>query len=195
MKIRRFLSSLAAFAVVAGIVLQQGDVSAASLTSQVQLLVKADLTDTSGLVEARAPLVMQRILTLASGDAANEASVVWSDSRTIVASGSETLDFAGGGLTDPFGAAVEPAKIRAIVVSAAAGNQNDVVIGNDVNHVPILSDATTTVTIQPGGIFVLTAPALAGVAVTAGTGDIIAVANSGAGSSVDYSIVVLGTAS
>ncbi|MBN2204309.1 MAG: hypothetical protein JW767_04725 [Thermoleophilia bacterium] len=171
---------------------QGGDVGAASLASSVNLTVKAKLTDTPGLASAEAPLVLQRLIEFADGTGAGQANTVWSDRRTIAASTTEDLDFSGGGLTDAFGTAIAPSKIRAIIVSASSGNTNNVVVGGDANSIPFLSAATTTVSIQPGGVFVFTAPATAGIAVTADTGDILQVANGGADTTVTYDVVVLG---
>jgi len=192
----RALAALAAAVVlVFGLVLQQGDVGAASLSSNIQLRVKADLTETAGLAPASAPLVLQRSLTLTNGTGANQADTVWSDQRTLTASSTEDLDLAGGGLKDAFGVAFEPVKVRLLVVTAAGANTNDVVLLGDANSVPFLSTAATTVAIPPGGFIVLATPNLAGVAVTADTGDIVQVANGGAGTSVTYDIIILGTSS
>ena len=189
----KILAVLAAVAIAFGV--QFGDVNAASLKSQIMLTVDTTLTSTLDLTTASAPLRAQKILDLANGVAANQANVIWSDQRTIAASTTEDLDLIGGSLTDVFGTAVAPAKVRAIIISAASANTNNVVLGGDVNSVPFLSAAATTVAIQPGGLYVITAPALAGIAVTAGTGDILQVANSGAGTTVTYDIIVIGTSS
>jgi hypothetical protein len=46
----------------------------------------------------------------------------------------------------------------------------------------------------PGGIFLFVNPGAAGIAtVTAGTGDILRVDNSGAGTTVTFDIVIIGT--
>lgn len=196
MKRLRVVSVLAVVAALLGFgLVQSGDVAAASLSSSIFVRVKADLTGTSGLASAVAPIAFERLATMTNGSGANQADVVWSGVRTLAASGSENLDFKGGGLVDSFGVAINPAKLRAVIVSASAGNTNNVVLGGNANSIPFLSAVTTTVAIQPGGMFVFTAPGSAGVAVTAATGDIIQVANSGAGTSVTYSIIVLGTAS
>mgnify|MGYP000488088098 CR=1 FL=1 len=52
--------------------------------------------------------------------------------------------------------------------------------------------ATHTVALPPGGNLILTAPA-SGWTVTAGTGDLLRVANSGAGTSVTFDIIIIGT--
>lgn len=197
MKNKRWLLSLATLAVLtAGLLFQQGDVdAAAALRSQIHLTVRSDLTNTIGLASATAPIVLERNLVLADGNGANQARVIWSDQRTIAASTTEDLDLLGGGLLDPFGVAFAPVKLRGIVITASTGNTNNIVLGGDANSVPFLSAAATTVTIQPGGMFVLMEPGSAGIAVTAGTGDIVQVANGGAGSTVTYSIILIGTSS
>lgn len=194
-KHNRWLAGLAIAAVlVGGMLFQQGDASAASLKSRVELKVTGTLTNTLDLNEASAPLAALRTQDFANGVGASQANVIWSDRRTVNASTTEDLDFAGGGLTDAFGAAVAPAKIRAVIITSAAANVQNITLFGDANSVPLLNTAATTVTLQPGGMYVFTAPATAGVAVTAGTGDIIQVAN-GAGVAITYDIIVIGTSS
>jgi hypothetical protein len=194
----RSLSSLALFCLLAVALVgltQTGDVAAASLTSRIEIQVTAKLSSQLDLVAAEAPLAKQVLLDLTNGTGTNQANTIWSDQRTIAPSTTEDLDIVGGGLTDAFGVAFAPVKVKALIVCASSGNTNNVVLGGDANAVPILSAAATTVSIQPKGCFVLTAPATPGIAVTAGTGDIIQVANSGAGTSVTYDIIVIGTTS
>lgn len=178
-----------------GALFNRGDVNAASLRTTLLLRVNANLTSSSDFAEASAPVFLEKQDVWANGAAAQQAQLVFSDKRTLAASTTDDLDLAGGALTDPFGAAFSPAKLRAVIITASATNTNTVVVGGDVNAVPITSTAATTVTLQPGASFVLTAPALAGIAVTAGTGDILQIANGGAGTSVEYSVVLIGTSS
>lgn len=195
MKRGKFFVALLALVALVGGLANQGDVSAATLTTRIQLNLSGELQSALDLVTASAPLVLRKTLDLANGTGANQANVIWSDQRILAASATEDLDLAGGGLLDPFGVAFAPAKVRCIIVAASSLNTNNVVLGGDVNSVPFLSTAATTTTIQPGGMVVFTAPGLAGYPVTAGTGDIIQVANSGAGTSVTYDVVVIGTSS
>lgn len=195
MKRFRVLTFLAAaVALVVGLAIQ-GDVGAASLTTDIALKVKANLKETVGLSSAEAPVVLQRTLNLTNGVGADQADTVWTDSRTLAASASEDLDLAAGGLTDAFGTAFAPAKIRLLVVSASGSNTNDVVLFGDANSVPFLDTAATTTSVPPGGFAIFAYPNLAGIAVTADTGDIIQVANGGAGTEVDYDILIAGTTS
>jgi len=190
------LTSIMAVAVLlAGLLVQQGDVGAASLTSKITVQVTGTLVNVLDLdTQVQAPLASQFTQSFANGVGANQANVIWFDTRTLAVSTTEDLDFAGGGLVDALGAAVAPAKIRAVIITSASANTQNITLFGDVNSVPLLSTAATTITLQPGGMYVFSAPATAGVAVTAGTGDIIQVAN-GAGTSVTYSVVVIGTSS
>lgn len=174
---------------------QQGDVGAATtLQSSIEVKVRGNLANDLDLVDASAPLVKTAVLQMTNGVAANQANVIWSDRRVLNASTTEDLDFAGGGLVDAFGVAIAPAKIRAVLIYSLSTNAQSLTLFGDANSIPILNTAATTTTLQPGGMFMVVAPALAGFAVTAGTGDIIQVAN-GAGVAVTYDIIVLGTTS
>lgn len=130
---------------------------------------------------------------LASGTGANQADLLWCDERTISASSSENLDLAGS-LTDAFGATLTMVEVVAIIISASSGNTNDVVVGAaGSNPLPLFGGTSGTIAVRPGGLFVIAAPNAAGqVTVTAGTGDILKVANSSSGSSVTYKIMVVG---
>jgi len=186
---------LLALGLLVGLVSQQANVDAAALNAQVQIQIKATLSNSLDLQAASSPLSVLRTLNLTNGTGGNQANVVWSDTRTLAASTTEDLDFAGGGLVDAFGAAVAPARIRAVLIVASCANTNNIVALGDANSIPFLSTAATTVTIQPCGFLLLTSPGATGVVVTAATGDIIQIANGGAGTSVNYDIVVLGTTS
>ncbi len=194
MKYRRHLVALAAALVlVLALTFQIGDARAA-VTSSIQLTVKGNLTATSGLAASSAPALVQRTLSLANGVSSGQADMVWSDRRQIAASSSEDLDLAGGGLVDAFGTAFEPASVKILVIVAFGSNTNNLVVLGNAAAVPILDTAATTHDVEPGGIFLVASPA-AGFAVTATTADIIQVANGGAGSVVDYDVLIIGTSS
>lgn len=166
--------------------------AAATLDSRIKVQLTGTLSNVLDLVTVSAPLTKTYTVDIDNGTGTNMADVIWSDTRTIAASTTEDLDVAGGGLTDAFGAAFAPAKIKAIAICPASANTNNVVVGGDANSVPFLSTAATTVSVQPGGCFILVNHKT-GITVTAATGDIIQVANSGAGTSVSYDILVIGT--
>jgi len=139
------------------------------------------------------PLVKRYTVALANGVAANQANVVWADQRTIAPSGVDSLDLQGGGLVDALGVAFAPVKLKAIIIQSAKANLNNLTLFGDANHVPILGTVATVTTLQPGGIYAQQWPALAGVAVTAGTGDIVKVTNAAGTNSVVYDIIIIGT--
>ncbi len=132
-------------------------------------------------------------ISLASGTGANQANAMWADTRTLTASSTENLDLAAV-LTDAFGTALTFTKVKAILVMAAAGNTNNVVLGGAASNAFInwVGDATDVINIRPGGVFMLAAPDATAYAVTASTGDILKVANSSSGTSVTYTIVIIG---
>ena len=132
--------------------------------------------------------------TLLNGTAADQASQAFSDERTLAASTSEDLDLAGG-LTDVFGNAIAFTKIKAIAIFADADNGDNVEVGGAASNgfnswVGAVGDQ---VIIPPGGMFLLTAPDLAGFPVTSSTGDLLTINNADSGASGTYKIVLIGT--
>jgi hypothetical protein len=98
-------------------------------------------------------------------------------------------------LTNAFGATITAAKIKAIMIKAAAGNTNDVhVIHPASAGVPLLLAAGDGFKVKPGGWVQMAAPALAGLAtVTPTTNDLLTITNGGAGTPVTYDIMIIGT--
>ncbi|MEU3098512.1 hypothetical protein ABZ690_28100 [Streptomyces sp. NPDC006967] len=154
----------------------------------------AELSSSLDLGTGRAPQSLARKMQLADGTGAGAADLVWSDRRTIAASGSEDLDLAGA-LTDAFGATVTFARIKGLVIAAAAANTNNVVVGAaSATQWATLFNAAGTVTLRPGAFLAVgTGEADAtGYAVTASTGDLLKVANSSSGTGVTYDIHIIG---
>ena len=163
-----------------------------SLNSKIVAQIVATHTSALDLGTASLPLTVTERISLASGTGANQADRIFSDTRTLTASATEDLDLAGS-LTDAFGATITFARIKAIMVSAAAANTNNVNVARAAaNGVPLFLAAGDAVPVLPGGILLWAAPNAAAIAVTAGTGDLITVTNSGAGTSVTYDIVIIG---
>jgi hypothetical protein len=164
------------------------------MTLQTVATVQVDATLTSALdlATATVPLSYRQRLTLASGTAADQADLVFHDTRTIAASSDEDLDLAGS-LTDAFGDTLTFVELKGVVVSAATGNTNNVVVSRPAaNGVPLFSAAEDALPLPPGAVFAWFNPGDGGVTVTAGTGDLINVANSGAGTSVTYDVIIIG---
>jgi len=134
-----------------------------------------------------------KVISFQDGTTDGKADRLWSDVRTLAASASENLDLAGS-LTDPGGATVTFVKVKAIFVRATATNVNDVVLGNAAANAFVgpFGAAAHTLAVKPGGTLLLVAPNT-GWTVTAGTGDQVKVLNGGAGTAVEYEIIILGT--
>lgn len=132
------------------------------------------------------------VKAITNGTGANQADLLFADTRTIAASGSEDLDLAGS-LADVFGATITMVEVLAILITADAGNTNNVVIGDSSAPVPLFGGTNPTLAIKPGGMFMIVAPNAAGqFAVGAGSTDKLKVANSGGTTGVTYSIIVVG---
>jgi hypothetical protein len=154
----------------------------------------AEQTSAIDLGTSRAPQSLSRQMQLSNGTGAGKADRVFSDRRTLAASANEDLDLAGT-LVDAFGASITFARVKGIVIAAAAANTNNVVIGNPTSNAwATLLGATSTLTLRPGAFFAVgtgTADAT-GYAVTAATGDLLRITNSGAGTSVTYDLHIIG---
>jgi hypothetical protein len=167
-----------------------------ALSSQVALTLAATLTGTVGKSSVSGDIKASLSETFADGTGAGQANKVYSATRTLGASASEDLDLAGAALLDIFGAAVAFVEVVAILIHAAEGNTNNVVVGAAATNPWVgLLNATGTITLQPGQWFCATAGKSSdaiGFPVTAGTGDLLKVLNGAAGSSVSYDIYVIG---
>jgi hypothetical protein len=162
------------------------------LTTVVDANVSATLTSALDLVTASAPLALNTRITMPSGTATGQADLCWSDTRTVAASSTDALDLAGT-LAGNLGGTLTIVKLKAVLVRAAAANSNNVRVNRPAsNGVPLFLAASDGIDVLPGGLFLWVAPG-AGVTVTAATGDLLNIDNSGAGTSVTYDVVLVGT--
>lgn len=142
---------------------------------------------------------MEKVFSLTNGTTAGKFDLVYMAERTVNASTNDDIDLAGS-LTDPLGATITAAELVGIMIvngpkdPTAAANVSDLTIGNGgVNSfVGFFGAAAHTLgPIKPGGVFFLAASNAAGIGtVTAGTGDILRIAN-GAGGTAKYQIGIL----
>jgi hypothetical protein len=165
-----------------------------TIRSSLALNVAVLATNDLDLGNSRAQRAITAAIDLTNGVGAGQADRVFADTRTLAASAAEDLDLSGT-LLDAFGAAVVFARVKALVIKADAANTNNVVLSRPAaNGVPLFSAASDAVAVRPGGLLVLACGAadVNGYVVTAATGDLINLANSGAGTPVTYSIIVIG---
>lgn len=167
-----------------------------ALTSKLSVGLAAKQTTTLDFGTPEASLVKNYAISLASGTGAGQADRIWTDTRTLTASSTEDLDLAGT-LADAFGVSTVFVKVKGLLVAAAAANTNNVIVGGAASNgfIAWVGAATHTVTVRPGGVLALFAGAadLNGYGVTAGTADLLKIANSGGTTSVIYDIAIIGT--
>lgn len=168
-----------------------------TLSTNIRVSVAAKQSSTLDLGSSDANISKNITVNLGSGTAAGQADRMYSKTNTLTASANVDLDLAGG-VTDANGATITFAKVKTLLVKAADGNTNNVIVGGAPSNgwVGPFGAATHTVTVRPGETKLLACCGegdLNGYAVTAGTGDLLRIANSGAGTSVSYDIVIVGT--
>ncbi|MEV8432000.1 hypothetical protein ACWHLZ_28060 [Streptomyces chartreusis] len=162
--------------------------------TRVEVKVTTTQTKPDDLSVPQDAVEVLKALSFADGAGAGAVNLLFHDRRTLAASGTENLDLAGV-LSDKFGQALTFARVKAVLVVAAAANTNNVnVTQPGSNGVPLFLAAGDGVGVRPGGLFLWVAPDAAGAAVTAGTGDVLTVTNSAAGTSVTYDVLILGAA-
>lgn len=125
-----------------------------------------------------------------NGAGASKAEEVWHDQRTLGSGANEDIDVAGA-LTGVLGGTVTFTKIKAILIRSLSTNTVNLTVSRPAsNGLPLFAAAGDAVVLTPGAIFLLTDPSAAGIAVTAGTADLINLL-AGAASTV-YDIWILG---
>jgi len=164
------------------------------LSASVLIQLSALLTSTGvDLTLPSAPLSWARQINIGNGTGANQADRLFVDSNTLAASGTANVDLAGTA-TDPFGATLTFARIKAVLIGAASDNTNDVQVTRPAsNGVPLFMAAGDGIIVRPGGFFAWVAPDAVAVPVTAGTGDLLTFTNSAGGTGVTYEVVIIGS--
>lgn len=166
-----------------------------SLTTRAAANVALTARNTIDLGASSATRAMTLALELANGTGAGQADLAFTDTRTLAASATEDLDLAGA-LADPFGVAQVFARIKLLVVQAAEGNTNNVQVSRPASAgwaTPWLA-ASDGMQVRPGGMLLLATGSAdaTGYAVTATTADLLTITNGAAGTSVTYSITIVG---
>jgi hypothetical protein len=164
-------------------------------SARIAMGFRAEQTRTFTLSSASASGVVNwdDTFSFTDGTGANQASIVYSATRTLAASAAESLDLVGA-LTDAFGNTFNADRMKAIKITAASGNTNTVNVTRPAsNGVPFFLSAGDGIGLTPGAGFMGVWPDANGINVTASTGDLITFTNSAGSTSVTYSIAILCT--
>lgn len=163
-----------------------------ALTANIKDAVTATLTNTADFESASSSIADATSITFTDGTGAGQADRIFKDQRTLGASATEDLDLSGA-LTNIYGTTVVFARIKYIRVSAAAANTNNVNVARaTANGVPLFLAALDAIPVRPGGFFSWGCSDATGIAVTAGTGDLLTITNSGGTTGVTYNITIIG---
>ena len=160
--------------------------------ANIKVQISGQYDRTPGAVEAPTS-ILNAVFPVVYGDGtgANQATVLYSATRTLASGANESLDLVGTALTDSFGAAISLARIKGIIIQARATNTTNLTIGNVTNSVNTLFGSTYSLVLQPGELLSKITPSAAGYTLTAGTADLLNIANA-AGASATYDIVIIG---
>ena len=165
-----------------------------SQSAKINLSLAVSQSQAGDINTAVNEIALSKLTQLLDGTGADQANQAFSDERTLAPSTNEDLDLSGV-LTDAFGASIAFTSIKAMVVIADETNGDNIEIGGATTNgfISWAGAADDKVVIPAGGMFVITAPDAAGFAVTAGTADLLRIANADAGGAATYQIVLIGT--
>lgn len=165
----------------------------ATLVTAINTQIDAILSNLVGVANVSANLSRGLRVAMASGVGANQADKVYSETKSIAASGTYDVDLAGV-LTDVFGAICTFARVKCIAVFADPGNTNNVLVGAAAatQFIGPLGSATDKVNVRPGGSVCFFAPDATAWPVGAGATDFLRFTNSAAGTAVLFDFVIIG---
>lgn len=163
-----------------------------SLTTLLKLSATGTHVAPLDLGNASFPFSLSQEWPLASGVGAAQADRVFTDTRTLALSATEDLDLAGS-LVDAFGAVITFVTIKGVIVRAAVGNTNAVNVTRPAaNGVTLFTAVSAGIALKPGYVFAWFGSG-AGITITPGTADLLTFTNGGAGTSVNYDVIIIGT--
>lgn len=160
-------------------------------SGRVVVQVLAELTGTNDLATVDSDIDQKFANIFTDGTGANQANNIFSDRRALAGGANEDLDLAGV-LSSALGSTIISAKLKALIFRALPANTGNLTITRPAsNGVPFLLAAGDGLPpLKPGGMVVITDPSVAGITVTAGTGDLINVAASGGGAN-NYDVIMI----
>lgn len=166
-----------------------------SISGSVRTIINSSFVNALDLASATDALQQTFNDAFTNGTGADKAQVQWHDQRSLASGATESLDLAGS-LTSAFGV-VTFTKVKWLiirVVTETTGYKLGVGGAAANQFINWVADSSDIVYIGAGGMLVLSSP-VDGFAVTAGTGDILKIANAAGGDTITYDIIVIGEGS
>lgn len=168
-----------------------GTIQGASITAKVDIvqLIAADLA-LGGFADMR--ILQDWSATLANGTGSSQATQVYQDNGSLGASASTNIDLAGS-LVNIFGVTITFTKIKLLALRASSAN-------NVANNLQLTRPAANGFIwflaasdgfyLAPGAWVLWFDPV--GIAVTAGTGDILTLTNGAGTNTITYDLILVG---
>ena len=162
-----------------------------SLVAKIAIALNITNTNSLDLSTPSDVIDLVRGVNLKDGTGANQAQVLFHDTRTLADGANETLDIQDGSLTDAFGTAVTIEKLKALYIKNNSTNANLLIGGAASNAIGLFSDSTDKAVVKPGGEYLVTAPDSTGLDTSINAS--IKIAHDGTGSSsLTYDIIAVG---
>lgn len=166
-----------------------------ALTTKISLGFTTDYSSAADLSTARDGMNLSRNIELTSGTGANQANVVFADSRGLVDNAdndaNEVINVKDSGtLKDPLGNLLTLTKLKAVYIYNT-NTTSGLKVGAGTTPVGFCADPTDIITIPPGGKLVLTAPDASGWDVTTNKNILVMQAAALTGT-LTYEIVLIG---
>jgi len=159
------------------------------LTGNTNVGINLKYTDSIDLSNVLDDLVINAGITWSFGTGANQANVLFHDSRSTDDTG-ETLDlFASGSLVDAFGNALTMAAIKLLYIKNTHATLSLEILGGASLDLLIANGTTDAIVIQPNGIFFWVDPTAAGIVTSTNKNLKLAAATAG---TVTFDLVALG---
>jgi hypothetical protein len=151
------------------------------------------MTAAAGVATASSPVDINDENTYTNGTGANQCDLAVSVVYNVTTGATQNFDLAGA-VQSAFGASVTMAKLKVLYVRSARTNTTNITVSRPAaNGIPVFGAASGALApIEPGGRILWESPGTGGVAVTAATGDLLAITNA-AGATAAVTVYAAGT--
>lgn len=164
-----------------------------AVSAKITLALQATQTGNQDLGSKASNIRNNINMSLANGTDADQINKMYADEDSLVGSATQTIDLAGT-LVGPFGETITFTSIKVMLIVAKNTNKDTITIGGAASNtfVGFFGDATDTIKLAPGGVFMITNTNAEGYLVDAGTGDILEIHNDSPSDAAEYEIIILG---